>query len=65
MGILHQFLQSFIQHVCVDLRGGDIRMAEKLLDDAQIRAVVQEVRGEGMAEDVGGYFGRIEPGGNR
>ena len=39
--------------VGIDLGGGDVGVAEKLLDDAQIGAVAQHVTGKGVAQDVG------------
>ena len=38
--------------VRVDLRRADVRMAEHLLDGADVRAVLEQVRGEAVAEDV-------------
>ena len=40
--------------VRVDLRRGDVRMAEHGLDRAQIRTAVQEMSGERMAQHVRG-----------
>ena len=37
----------------VDLGGGDVRVAEKVLDDTEICASCEQVRREGMAEHVG------------
>ena len=42
-------LQPLLQDVGVDLGGGDVGMAEQLLHDAQIGAVLQQVAGEGVA----------------
>ena len=42
--------------VGVDFRGEDRFVAEHFLDDAQIGAVLDEVRGEGVAEGVRGDF---------
>ena len=39
-------------NVRVDLRRADVRMAEHLLDGADVRAVLEQVRGEAVAEDV-------------
>jgi hypothetical protein len=40
-------------HVRVDLRGREVGVAEEFLDDTQVRAVVEQVRGEGMTQCVG------------
>ena len=40
------------RHVGVDLGGGDVRVAKKLLHRAQIGAALQEVGGEGVAQNV-------------
>ena len=37
----------------VNLRGGQLFMAKQLLDAAQIRAIVQQMRREGMTQLVG------------
>ena len=44
--------QAGRRHVRVDLRGGEALVAEQLLDDAQVRAALQEVRREAVAEGV-------------
>jgi hypothetical protein len=49
-----QALQPFGEHMGVDLRGGDVGMAEEFLQRAQIGAAGEEVRGEGVAQDVRG-----------
>src|SRR5712675_1229923 len=38
--------------VGVDLRGGDVGVAEKLLNQPQVRAALEQMRGERMAQDV-------------
>ena len=40
--------------MCVDLRRRDIAVAEELLDGSDVLSVLQEVRGEGVAEGVAG-----------
>src|SRR6516162_1459896 len=52
--VAHQRLQPLFQHVGVDLCGRDVGVAEQGLYDAQVGAVVQEVTGEGVAQDVRG-----------
>ena len=44
--------QPLLEHVGVDLRRRDVGVAEELLHDAEIGAVLQEVAGEGVAEHV-------------
>ena len=44
------FAQLGDRDVSVDLRGIESRMAEEFLDGSQIRAVVEQVRGAGMAQ---------------
>ena len=41
-------------HVRVDLRRREAGVAEQLLDDAQVRAALEQVRGERVAERVRG-----------
>src|SRR3546814_532799 len=48
--------------VGIDLRRADVGMAEHLLEAAQIRAMVEEVRGEGVAHHVRRHRGRVQPG---
>jgi len=40
-------------NVRIDLRRGNIRMAEKLLDNAQVRASLQKMGRKGMTECMG------------
>ena len=47
-----QGLQPFPGDVSVDLRRRDIGVAEQHLDDAEVGAVVDQVRREGMAQRV-------------
>ena len=46
----------------VDLRRRDIGMAEQLLHDAQIGAVLQQMAGEGMAQHVRADIGGAQAG---
>jgi len=48
-----QCLQPLAEDMGIDLRRRDIGMAEHLLNAAQIGAVVEEMAGEGMPQDVG------------
>src|SRR6185436_15937030 len=55
-----QCLQALARDVRVDLRGGDVGVTEKELHDPQVGTVVDEVRGESVAQNVrrellGGY----------
>src|SRR5262245_47689086 len=52
MESLVQLLQARPRDVCVDLRRRDVRVAEHHLHAAQVRAVLEEVRREGMPQDV-------------
>ena len=52
MQVAHQRLQPFLQHMGIDLRGGDVGVAEQSLHHAQVGAVVQQVAGEGMAQHM-------------
>ena len=52
MQVAHHALQPLVEHVGVDLRRRDVGMAEQLLHDAQVGAVLQEVAGEGVAQHV-------------
>jgi hypothetical protein len=45
-------LQSAQRQVCVNLRGGDVGMAEQNLHAAQIRSVFHHVGGATMAQPV-------------
>jgi hypothetical protein len=48
--------------VGVELGRAKIRVAEHLLDAPEIGAPFQQVRGEGMAEEVGVHAGRLQTG---
>ena len=39
--------------VGIDFGGADVRVTEQFLDDAQVRAVFQQMRGEAVAQHVG------------
>jgi hypothetical protein len=43
-----------VEDVGVDHGGGDVAVAEELLDGADVGAVLQQVGGEGVAEGVAG-----------
>ena len=56
MVIVHQSDQPFLQHMGVNLRGGDVGVAEQLLHGAQVGAVLQKVAGKGVAQHVRRYL---------
>ena len=57
--------QPLLDDMGVDLRGRDVGVAEELLHRAQIRAVLQEMAGEGMTEHVRRDARRLDAGGER
>jgi hypothetical protein len=57
MGFDH-VAQFFRQDVRVDLGGGDVGMAQHLLDGTQISPALQQMTGKGMAQDVRRNLGR-------
>ena len=54
MGFLVNILQISPYHMGVNLRGGNIRMAQHLLDGPQVRSILQQVRREGVPQGMGG-----------
>jgi hypothetical protein len=58
----HQIAQSRVEDMGVDLGRGDIGMAQQRLDRAQVGAVLQKMRGEGVAQLVGRDAGGVDPG---
>lgn len=44
-----ELLQSLARHMGVDLRGGNVGMAQQQLHHAQVSAVVEQVGGKSMA----------------
>ena len=57
----HQPFQPIIEDVGVDLGRGDVGMAQQHLDRAQVGAIVQQMRGKGMAQRVGGNAVGVQP----
>jgi hypothetical protein len=57
-----QLLQPFAGDVGVDLRRRNVGVAEQQLHDAQVGAVVEQVRGEGVAQHVRREPRRIDAG---
>ena len=47
------FLQSFAGDVRINFRGTDAGMAEHFLDDPQVSAMFEEMRGKTVAQHVG------------
>jgi hypothetical protein len=47
-----QLLEPFARNVCVDLGRGYIRMTEQHLHNPQVSAMVEQMRGEGMAQGM-------------
>ena len=56
-------LEAFPGDVGVDLGGGDVGVAEEQLHHPQVGPVVEQVGGEGVAQDVGRQPGRVDAGG--
>ena len=52
MQVPHHGFGPLVQHMGVDLGGGHIRMAQKLLHHAQVSAILQQVAGEGMPQHM-------------
>src|SRR5262249_37302209 len=50
--VAHEALQPLLDDVGVNLRRGNVRVAEQSLDDAQVGAVVQKVAREGVPQHV-------------
>jgi hypothetical protein len=53
MVLMMQLLQTLSRYMSIDLRGRDVGVAEQQLHHAQVGAVVQEVRGEGVTQHMG------------
>src|SRR5205085_4972127 len=56
--VVVHFPQLFPGHVGVNLRGGETGVPEQLLNRAQVRAILQEVRGEAVPQRVRRRVGR-------
>ena len=52
--MLYTSLQLLADHLGIDLGGGDIGVAQHLLNGVEVCAVFQQMGGKGMAERVGG-----------
>jgi hypothetical protein len=49
---LDQLLQSFFEDMRVYLRGRNVRMSEKFLDNAEVRAIRKQMAGKSMPHDM-------------
>src|SRR4029079_14484370 len=61
--VAHQALEAFLQHMGVDLRRGDVGVAEQGLYHAQVGAVVQEMARERVPQHVRTHLRRAQSGG--
>ena len=52
------FAEAVAGDVGVDFGGGDAGVAEEFLDDAEVRAVLEQMRGEAVSEHVRGDVAR-------
>ena len=55
-----QLAAAAVGYVGVELRRGQIRVSEHLLNGAQVGAALEQVGGEGVAEQVGVDAARLE-----
>ena len=53
VGLTVDIFDLLIHQVGVDLGGRNVRVAQHLLDGTQVRTVLQQVGGEGVAQGVG------------
>ena len=58
MPLGNQPSEPVLGDMSIDLSGGNVGMAQHLLDAAEVRAMVDQVRGEGVPE----HMGREPPG---
>ena len=63
MQVAHEILQALFDDVGVDLRRRDITVPQQGLNDAQVAAIVQQVAGKGVAQDVWTDKRRCQAGG--
>ena len=50
--VAHQAFQALFQYMGIDLRGRNIGVTKKRLDDTQIRPIVQEMAGKSVAQHM-------------
>ena len=53
MSLLIDVFELALDHMGVDLGGGNVRVTQHLLDGPQVRSVFQQVDSKGMAQGVG------------
>ena len=53
-------VQVLWSKVCIDHKGGDVGMAENVFEGTKVTACHDEVRGEGLAQDVGEWPGVLK-----
>lgn len=52
MAFVEDLLDVFHADVCIELRRSHTHMTQQLLNDSNVGAMVEEVRGEGMPEEL-------------
>ena len=52
MKLFVNILKARLVHMGVDLRRDDIRVPQKLLHDAKVRSVLQQMRGKRVPQDM-------------
>src|SRR3546814_5389209 len=62
MGAVHQLDEPRRLHVRVDLRGGDVGVAQHRLQRPKVGAAFEQVRGKGVAKDMRADPRRGDPG---
>lgn len=62
MPLGNQPTQAILGDMGIDLGGGDVGVPKHLLHAAQVGAAVDQVRGEGVPEDMGREPPRIDAG---
>ena len=65
VSILIDVEQSFLGYMGINLGGGQVAMAEQLLDAPQVGAAVEQVGGEAVPQGVGTGADRAEAEGGR
>ena len=52
MVLLHELLETLLEHVGVDFRRRDVRVPQQLLHRSQIGAAIEQVAGERVTQHV-------------
>ena len=64
MMVVYPLAQAFIEHMSIDLGGGNIGMTEQLLHRAKVGTAFQKMRGKSVAQhmgrDVFGWQSRLD-----